>query len=161
MSRVSKGGKRLFIEEYPQTCSTADGESLSGGTDGANPPQVSTMSTEGKNLNNEVRSENSTEGYRNTVTHPTCVLQPPGGQNFFQEPVVSELVQRWETNTHCLTRPGVTQAGEFTTEIQDTHRPRLFDDRPRFQNVKDRPVFFPTNPEWFHLGSYDAPLVRC
>jgi hypothetical protein len=22
------------------------------------------------------------------------------------------------------------------------------------------PVFFPANPEWFHLGSYDAPLVR-
>jgi hypothetical protein len=21
-------------------------------------------------------------------------------------------------------------------------------------------VFFPANPEWFHLGSYDAPLVR-
>jgi hypothetical protein len=21
-------------------------------------------------------------------------------------------------------------------------------------------MFFPANPEWFHLGSYDAPLVR-
>jgi hypothetical protein len=88
MPRVSKGGKRLFIEEYPQTCSTADGGSLSGGTDGANPPQVSTRLTEEKNLNNEVRSKNGTEVYGNTVKHPTCVSQPPGGQNFFHEPVV-------------------------------------------------------------------------
>ena len=88
MSRVSKGGRRLFIEEYPQTCSTANGGSLSGGTNGANPPQVSTRSTEEKNLNNEVRSKNGTEVYGNTVKHPTCVSQPPGGQNFFHEPVV-------------------------------------------------------------------------
>jgi hypothetical protein len=46
MSRVSKGGKRLFIEEYPQTCSAADGGSLSGGPDRANPPRVSAKSTE-------------------------------------------------------------------------------------------------------------------
>ena len=42
----------------------------------------------------------------------------------------------------------------------DTKRLQLVDDRPRFQLVKDRPVFLPTSPEWFHLSSYDAPLVR-
>jgi hypothetical protein len=65
------------------------------------------------------------------------------------------VVQRWETNTW----PGITQAGEFDTEIRDTRRPRLFDDGSRFQNIKDRPMLFPTNPEWFHLGSYATPLV--
>jgi hypothetical protein len=85
----------------------------------------------------------------------TTIAIPQRGQNFVHEPVVSEVVQRWESNTW----PGITQAGEFDTEIRDTRRPRLFDDRSRFQNVKDRPMLFPTNPEWFHLGSYTTPLV--
>ena len=149
--------------------------SLSDGNDRANPSQESTpkdrstggyevetvvsqrprvRSTERRNSNNEARSNDSARGLDNTVAYPTYVLQPAGGQDFFHEPVVSEATQRWET------QPGVTHAGEITTEIRDAHRPRLFDDRPRFQNVKDRPMFFPTKPEWFHLGSYDAPLVR-
>jgi hypothetical protein len=53
-----------------------------------------------------------------------------------------------------------TESCQPTESPRDTQRPQLVDDRPRFQNVKDRPVFFPTSPEWFHLGSYDAPLVR-
>jgi hypothetical protein len=181
MSCVSKGGKRLFIEEFPQASSTAGVGSSSDGNDRANPSQESTprdrstggyavetvvsqrprvRSTERRNSNNEARSEDSARGRDHTVTHPTYVLQPAGGQNFFHEPVMSEVTQRWETNAHCLTQPGVTNAGEFTTEIRDAHKPRLFDNRPRFQNVKDRPMFFPTNPGWFYLGSYDAPLVR-
>ena len=34
------------------------------------------------------------------------------------------------------------------------------DDRPSFDGVQDRPVFFPVNPEWFHLGSQCAPIAR-
>ena len=34
------------------------------------------------------------------------------------------------------------------------------DDRPRFDNVKQRPVFFPMSPDWFHLGSHCAPIAR-
>ena len=34
------------------------------------------------------------------------------------------------------------------------------DDNPSFNSVQDRPVFFPVNPEWFHLGSHCAPLAR-
>jgi hypothetical protein len=75
------------------------------------------------------------------------------GQNY--EPVVPGVVQRWETDT----RPGTTQAREFDTEIRNTRRPRLFDDRSRFQNIKDRPMLFPTNPVWFRRGSYADPLA--
>ena len=139
MSRVSKGGKRLFIEESPQTSSTADEGKLSGSTVGVNSPHTSVRSTGEEDLNDEVRSRDGTEGYRNTTTHPTCIPQPPDGQNFVHNPAASEVIQRWETNTRCLTWPGVTQAGEVNTEIWVTHRSRLFDDRPRFQNVKDKP----------------------
>ncbi len=111
-------------------------------------------------MNNKVWGRDGTAGYKNTTTHPTCILQPPDRQNYVHDPAMSGVIQRRETNTRYLTWPGVTQAGEFNTEIRDTHRPRLFDDRPRFQNIKERPMFFPTNPEWFLLGSYDAPLVR-
>ena len=55
---------------------------------------------------------------------------------------------------------GVTQANKVIAEVWDPRKSQLFNDRPRFQNVKDRKVFFPTSPEWFHLGSRDAPLVR-
>jgi hypothetical protein len=85
----------------------------------------------------------------------TTVAIPQRGQNFCHEPVVSGVIQRWETNTW----PGITQAGEFDTEIRDTRRPRLFNDGSRFRNIKDRPLLFPTNPVWFRRGSYADPLV--
>jgi hypothetical protein len=65
------------------------------------------------------------------------------------------VIQRWETDT----RPGTTQAGEFNTEIRNTRRPRLFDDKSRFQNIKNKPMLFPTNPVWFRRGSYADPLA--
>jgi hypothetical protein len=46
-----------------------------------------------------------------------------------------------------------TESCQPTESPRDTKRLQLVDDRPRFQNVKDRPVFLPTSPEWFHLGS--------
>ena len=45
-------------------------------------------------------------------------------------------------------------------KIHETQRPWLADDRPRFWNIVDGPVFFPTSPDMFHLGSYDALLVK-
>ena len=48
-----------------------------------------------------------------------------------------------------------------TTSDRSIERPWLKkDDRPRFRNVKSRPVFFPASPEWSYLGSRDAPIVR-
>ena len=55
---------------------------------------------------------------------------------------------------------GVTQANKVIAEVWDPRKSQLFNDKPRFQNIKDRQVFFPTSPQWFHLGSRDAPLVR-
>ena len=39
---------------------------------------------------------------------------------------------------------------------------KITDDRPRFNNVSHRPVFFPhpMSPNWFHLGSFCAPVAR-
>jgi hypothetical protein len=48
---------------------------------------------------------------------------------------------------------------EFGTGIQNTRRPRLFDDRSRIQDMKDRPMFFPTNSVWFRRSSYSDPLA--
>jgi hypothetical protein len=112
-----------------------------------------------RDSNNEARSKDGAR-VRDNNAYPPYELQPAGRQKFFHEPVLSEAMQRWEMNAHSLTRPGVTHGKEITNEIQDAQRPQLVDDRPRFRNVKDRPVFFPASPEWFHLGSYDAPLVR-
>ena len=92
MSRVSKGGKWLFIEEYPQAGSSANEGTLSGRTDRINRPHAPTA-------------------------HPTCVPQLSEGQNFFHDPAASGVIQRWETNTRCLTWPGVTQAGEVNTRV--------------------------------------------
>jgi hypothetical protein len=50
-------------------------------------------------------------------------------------------------------------AEEFGTEIRNTRRPRLFDDRSRVQDMKNRPMFFPTNPVWFRRSSYSDPLA--
>ena len=59
-------------------------------------------------------------------------------------------------NAHHLVRPGATHGGGIINKIQETQKPQLVDDRPRFRNVGDGPVFFPANPEWFHLGSYNG-----
>ena len=129
MSRVKKGSRQLFIEEYPQAGSLAN----EGGSSGRN---------------DELHKPNA------PITQPTYIPQLPGGQNFFHDPAVSGVIRQWETDT------GVTRAGEVNTGFGDTRKPRLLDDRPRFLIVTNRPMFFPTNPEWFHLGSYNAPLVR-
>ena len=63
-------------------------------------------------------------------------------------------------NAHHLVRPGATHGGGIINKIQETQKPQLVDDRPRFRNVGDGPVFFPANLEGCYLGSYDAPLVR-
>jgi hypothetical protein len=54
----------------------------------------------------------------------------------------------------------VTQTDKVVAEVFDPRKSKLFNDKPRFQNIKDRQMFFPNSPEWFHLGSRDAPLVR-
>jgi hypothetical protein len=112
-----------------------------------------------RDSNNEARTTDGARVCDNNVAYPPYELQPAGRQNFFHEPILSKVTQRWERNAHRLTRPGVTHGGEITNEIRDTQGPQLVDDRPRFQTIKNRPVFFPASPEWFHLGSYDAPLV--
>jgi hypothetical protein len=84
----------------------------------------------------------------------------PNRQHYTHNSAMPEAVQRTVTNTRYSTWPGVTQADEVSAEVWDPRESQLFDDRPRFQNVKDRKMFFPTSPEWFHLGSRDAPLVR-
>ena len=65
-----------------------------------------------------------------------------------------------ETVVSRRPRVEATDSGEINNEVREAYRPQLVDDRPRFQNVRDRPVFFPASPEWFHLGSHNAPLAR-
>ena len=101
MSRVSKGGKRLFIEEFPQASSTAGLGSSSDGNDRANPSQESTprdrstggyavetvvsqrprvRSTERRNSNNKAQSEDSARGRDHTVTASwSCICITAGG----------------------------------------------------------------------------------
>ena len=45
-------------------------------------------------------------------------------------------------------------------EIFNLQKSKLFNDKPRFQNIKERQTFFPHSTAWFHLGSRNAPLVR-
>ena len=54
----------------------------------------------------------------------------------------------------------ITQTDKDGAEIFDLQKSKLFNDKPRFQNIKERQTFFPNSPEWFHLGSRSAPLVR-
>ena len=131
-----------------------------------------------RDSNDRTRSNDGNRVRDNNVGYPPYELQPARRQNFFRESVLLEVTKRWEVNAYHLTRRGVKHGGGVTDKTRgdvraketescqptesprDTKRPQLVDDRPRFQNVKDRPMFLPTSPEWFHLGSYDAPLVR-
>ena len=59
-------------------------------------------------------------------------------------------------------RDGIA-ASETTPKYRRTteeNAAQTADDRPRFDDVQDRPVFFPVSPEWFHLGSQCAPIAR-
>jgi hypothetical protein len=130
-----------------------------------------------RDSNDRTRSNDGDRVRDNNVGYPPYELQPARRQNFFRESVLLEVTKRWEVNAYHLTRRGVKQGREITdktrggvraTETEscqpikssrDTQRPQLVDDRPRFQNVKDRPVFFPTSPEWFHLGSQSSHFL--
>jgi hypothetical protein len=157
---------------------SADVGSLSGGDDGANSSQESTskdQSTGGyavetvvlqqprikahrrRDSNNGARTKDGAKERDCTIAYPPYVLQPADRQNLFHEPVFSAVTLRWEKNAHRLTQTRVTQS--VTNEVRDTQTAQLVDDRPGFQSVTDKPMLFPAGPEWFHLGSYDTPLV--
>jgi hypothetical protein len=174
--RTNKRQKTQHVGSFDNNDTQTDGVGgLSDGNDRANPSQESTLrdqstggyvvetvisqrprvrTTDRKYTNTEARGKDSARGRNNTIAYPPHTLQPTGRQNFFHEPVLSEVSQRWGMNTHHLVRPGATHDGEINDEIQETQKPQLVDDRPRFWNIGDRPVFFPANPEWFHLGSW-------
>jgi hypothetical protein len=65
-----------------------------------------------------------------------------------------------KANKSAVKLEEVTQTDKVGAEIFDPRKSNLFNDKPRFQNIKERQTFFPNSPEWFHLGSRDAPLVR-
>ena len=59
-----------------------------------------------------------------------------------------------------MVRPGAKHDGEVNDETQGPRGPPLPGATPRFWTVGDGPMFFPASLEGFHLGSYDAPLLR-
>ena len=120
--------------------------SLSDGNDRANPSQESTprdrstggyavetvisqrprvRTTDRKYSNTEARGKDSARGSNNTIAYPPHTLQPTGRQNFFHEPVLSEVTQQGEMNAHRLAWPGVTHGDEITTEIRGAQRSQL------------------------------------
>ena len=157
MSRVKKGSKRFFIEEYPLTDSTADGGKIFKDTVKLHQPHSYARPVGEENFNTLMRGRSDIARYGNMTAHP---MYPPHTQHYTHNSAMPGAIQRRVTNTRYSTWPGVTQADEVSAEVWDPRESQLCDDRPRFQNVKDRKLFFPTSPEWFHLGSRDAPLVR-
>jgi hypothetical protein len=109
----------------------------------------------------KARGKDSTRVRYNTTAYPPHTIQTTNnGQHFFHEPLLSGGSQRRGISTHRLVRPETKPDGEVNDKTQGPRGPPLTGATPRFWTVGDGPMFFPASLEGFHLGSYDAPLLR-